>query len=304
MANFFAIIFVTILSLLLSACNSSEEKDSRANDATLKVVTTFTVIADMAKNVAGDSATVLSITRPGAEIHNYKPTPKDIAQAEGVDLILWNGLGLELWFERFLQHLDGVDSATVTDGIDPISIGTGAYTGKPNPHAWMSPQDAIIYVDNIAKAMSKADPDNEAIYQRNAANYKDQIGQIAAPLKDILAVIPEHKRWLVTSEGAFSYLARDFGLKELYIWPMNADQQGAPSQIKAVIDTVRQHDIPAIFSESTVSAKPAEQIARETNASYAGVLYVDSLSEANGAVPTYLDLLRVTTQTIAEGLSK
>jgi len=152
--------------------------------------------------------------------------------------------------------------------------------------------------------MSKADPDNEAIYQRNAANYKDQIGQIAAPLKDILAVIPEHKRWLVTSEGAFSYLARDFGLKELYIWPMNADQQGAPSQIKAVIDTVRQHDIPAIFSESTVSAKPAEQIARETNASYAGVLYVDSLSEANGAVPTYLDLLRVTTQTIAEGLSK
>jgi len=304
MANFFAIIFVTILSLLLSACNPSKEKDSRANDATLKVVTTFTVIADMAKNVAGDSATVLSITRPGAEIHNYKPTPKDIAQAEGVDLILWNGLGLELWFERFLQHLDGVDSATVTDGIDPISIGTGAYTGKPNPHAWMSPQDAIIYVDNIAKAMSKADPDNEAIYQRNAANYKDQIGQIAAPLKDILAVIPEHKRWLVTSEGAFSYLARDFGLKELYIWPMNADQQGAPSQIKAVIDTVRQHDIPAIFSESTVSAKPAEQIARETNASYAGVLYVDSLSEANGAVPTYLDLLRVTTQTIAEGLSK
>jgi len=304
MAKFLAITLMTIASVLLSACNDSKDNDSNANDSALKVVTTFTVIADMARNVAGDSATVVSITRPGAEIHNYKPTPKDIAQAEGVYLILWNGLGLELWFERFLQHLDGVNSATITDGIVPINIGTGPYDGKPNPHAWMSPQDAIIYVDNIAKAMSKADPDNKPIYQRNAANYKDQIGQIAKPLNDILAVIPEQKRWLVTSEGAFSYLARDFGLKELYIWPMNADQQGAPSQIKAVIDTVRQHDIPAIFSESTVSAKPAEQIARETNASYAGVLYVDSLSEANGAVPTYLDLLRVTTQTIAEGLSK
>ena len=117
-------------------------------------------------------------------------------------------------------------------------------------------------------------------------------------------VIPEQKRWLVTSEGAFSYLARDFGLQELYIWPINADQQGTPSQVKAVIDTVRQHSIPAVFSESTVSAKPAEQIARETGANYAGVLYVDSLSEKDGAVPTYLDLLRVTTETIAAGLSK
>ena len=304
MAKFLAITLFAITSVLLSACNGSNDDESSSDDSTLKVVTTFTVIADMARNVAGDSATVLSITRPGAEIHNYKPTPKDIAQAEGVDLILWNGLGLELWFERFLQHLDGVASATVTDGINPINIGTGPYDGKPNPHAWMSPQDAMIYVDNIALAMSNADPDNQAIYQRNAATYKDQIGQIAAPLKDILAVVPEKKRWLVTSEGAFSYLARDFGLNELYIWPMNADQQGTPSQVKAVIDTVRQHDIPAVFSESTVSAKPAEQIARETNANYAGVLYVDSLSEADGAVPTYLDLLRVTTETIAAGLSK
>ena len=304
MAKFLAITLIAITSVLLSACNGSSDDESSSDDSTLKVVTTFTVIADMARNVAGDSATVLSITRPGAEIHNYKPTPKDIAQAEGVDLILWNGLGLELWFERFLQHLDGVASATVTDGINPINIGTGPYDGKPNPHAWMSPQDAMIYVDNIALAMSNADPDNQAIYQRNAATYKDQIGQIAAPLKDILAVVPEKKRWLVTSEGAFSYLARDFGLNELYIWPMNADQQGTPSQVKAVIDTVRQHDIPAVFSESTVSAKPAEQIARETNANYAGVLYVDSLSEADGAVPTYLDLLRVTTETIAAGLSK
>lgn len=304
MAKLYTISILLFASVLIGGCKDSTNTNQNVNGSSLKVITTFTVIADMARNVAGDSATVLSITRPGAEIHNYQPTPKDIAQAEDVDLILWNGLGLELWFERFLQHLDGVASATVTDGIDPIGIGSGPYNGKPNPHAWMSPQDASIYVDNIEKAMSKADPDNQSVYQSNAATYKDQISKIAAPLKEILDVIPEQKRWLVTSEGAFSYLARDFGLQELYIWPINADQQGTPSQVKAVIDTVRQHSIPAVFSESTVSAKPAEQIARETGANYAGVLYVDSLSEKDGAVPTYLDLLRVTTETIAAGLSK
>ena len=108
----------------------------------------------------------------------------------------------------------------------------------------------------------------------------------------------------MTSEGAFSYLARDFGLKELYLWPVNADSQGTPQQVREVIDAMRKHQIKVIFSESTVSDKPAKQIASETGATYAGVLYVDSLSEEGGPVPTYLDLLRVTTETIAKGLSQ
>jgi len=257
----------------------------------------------MARNVAGDKATVLSVTKPGAEIHNYQPTPKDITQADGVDLVLWNGLGLELWFEKFLQQLNDVPSAVVTDNIKPIAIGTGPYTGKPNPHAWMSPDDALLYVDNITAALSNADPDNASTFNENAQRYKAEIAAIAAPLRQAIEAVPEEARWLVSSEGAFSYLARDFGLKELYIWPINADQQGTPSQVKNVIDTVREHKIPVVFSESTVSAKPAEQIARESGARYAGILYVDSLSEADGPVPSYLDLLRVTTETIATGLT-
>ena len=113
----------------------------------------------------------------------------------------------------------------------------------------------------------------------------------------------EERRWLVSSEGAFSYLARDFGLKELYIWPINADQQGTPQQVRKVIDLVREHDVPAVFSESTVPADAAEQIARETGAAYGGVLYVDSLSEPDGPVPSYLDMLRVTAATITEALA-
>ena len=269
-----------------------------------KAVTTFTVIADMARNVAGEAAIVESITRPGAEIHGYQPTPRDIIRAQDADLILWNGLNLELWFEQFFGNLSDVPSATVSEGIDPISISSGSYDGKPNPHAWMGLDNALIYVDNIRDAFSIHDPDNAATYAANAEAYKAQITATIQPLRDTIAALPENRRWLVTCEGAFSYLARDFGLQELYLWPINADAQGTPQQVRRVIDTVRENDIPAVFCESTVSQAPAEQVARETDARYGGVLYVDSLTEADGPVPTYLDLLRVTSETIAAGLTE
>ncbi len=272
--------------------------------AKFKAVTTFTVIADIARNVAGDAADVESITKPGAEIHNYQPTPGDIQRAQGADLILWNGLNLELWFERFLRNLRDVPSVVVSDGVEPMGIAEGPYTGKPNPHAWMSPVSALIYVDNIRDAFMQYDPANAETYRANAEAYKARIQSTIEPIKAELAAIPEAKRWLVTSEGAFSYLARDFGLRELYLWPINADQQGSPKQVRNVIDAVRANHIGVIFSESTISPDPAQQVARETGIRYGGVLYVDSLTEADGPVPTYLDLLRVTSETIAAGLAQ
>ncbi|MBB3994251.1 manganese/iron transport system substrate-binding protein [Sulfitobacter undariae] len=269
-----------------------------------KAVTTFTVLADMARNVAGDAAIVESITKPGAEIHGYSPTPRDIIRAQDADLVLWNGLNLELWFEQFLSNLNDVPSATLTEGIETMSITEGSYDGKPNPHAWMGLDNALIYVDNIRDAFVTHDPDNAEIYRDNAASYKAEITATIAPLRNAIRAVPEQKRWLATCEGAFSYLIRDFGMKELYLWPMNADQQGTPQQVRKVIDTVRQQDIPAVFCESTVSQAPAQQVARETGASYGGTLYVDSLTEADGVVPTYLDLLRVTSETIVKGLTE
>jgi manganese/iron transport system substrate-binding protein len=288
--------------LLLSTVLSLTPLTALAEDR-LKVVTTFTVIADMARNVAGEGVDVVSVTKPGAEIHGYEPTPQDIVSASDADLILWNGLGLEVWFEQFLTNLGEVPSATLTDGITPIPISSGEYDGKPNPHAWMSLDNALIYTDNIAAALTAADPANAATYAANAAAYKDQLKAAIGPLRDQIAVLPEDGRWLVSCEGAFSYLARDLGLKELYLWPINADAQGTPRQVQAVIDGVREHAIPAVFCESTVSSDPAEQVARETGAIFGGVLYVDSLSAEGGPVPTYLDLLRVTTETIARGLA-
>ena len=287
-----------LLALALSALAVPAAAQDR-----LKVATSFTVIADMARNVAGDAAEVVSITKPGAEIHNYQPTPRDILRVRDADLVLWNGLNLELWFEQFLDNAGERPSAVISEGIEPISISGGDYDGKPNPHAWMSPDNAAIYVDNIRDALSETDPENAEAYAANAEDYKAEIAAMIEPLRAEIAQVPEDKRWLVSCEGAFSYLARDLGLNELFLWPMNADATGTPQQVRRVIDGVREHEIPAVFCESTVNTDPAKQVARETGAAYGGELYVDSLSEPDGPVPSYLDLLRVTTETIATGLN-
>ena len=273
-------------------------------EAKFKVVTTFTVIQDIAQNVAGNAATVESITKPGAEIHEYEPTPKDIVKAQSADLILWNGLNLERWFERFFQNIKDKPAVVVTEGITPLSIYEGPYKDAPNPHAWMSPSNALIYVENIKNAFVKYDPQNADTYQKNAAAYAEKIKQLDKPLREKLSQIPADQRWLVTSEGAFSYLAKDYDLKEGYLWPINAEQQGTPQQVRKLIDLVKKNHIPVVFSESTVSAKPAQQVAKESGAKYGGVLYVDSLSAADGPVPTYIDLLNVTVSTIVKGFEK
>lgn len=294
------------LCLSLIGCGNDTTKSQATNnpspaDDKLTVVTTFTIIQDIAQNVAGDVADVQSITKAGAEIHDYEPTPKDIAKVKDADLILHNGMNLERWFEKFYADAKDTPAVVVTEGITPIPIKAGAYKDLPNPHAWMSPSNALIYVENIKNAFIKHDPKNKDIYIANAEKYAQKIKALDEPLRAKLANLPANERWLVTSEGAFSYLAQDYELKEAYLWDINAEQQGTPQQVKALIDTVKTHKIPVVFSESTISDKPARQVAKEAGAYYGGVLYVDSLSEKDGAVPTYLDLLNVTASTVVKG---
>jgi len=289
---------VAILALTLMVSLGAASASDR-----IKVLTSFTVFADMARNVAGEHAEVVSITREGAEIHMFRPTPGDIKRGLGADVALWNGMGLETWFERYMENLGDVKAYTLSDGVEPILITEDAYEGRANPHGWMSPGNANIYIDNIVRALSETDPDNAEAYAENGAVYKEEIAATFAPIRAAIEALPEDRRWLVTSEAAFSYLARDFGLREASIWAINADSQGSPQQVRQIIDLIREHDIPVIFSESTVSPKPAEQVARETGIAYGGLLYVDSLSTPDGPVPTYIDLLKVTSQTIVTGLT-
>jgi len=278
-----------VLSLLLTACSGGA---SGTDGGSKKVVlTTFTVLADVAKNVAGDKLTVESITKAGAEIHGYEPTPGDIRKASKADLILDNGLNLEAWFAQFVEGLD-VPHAVVSDGVEVMSISEDSYQGKPNPHAWMSPVNVQIYVDNMVKAFSDLDPGSAEVFKANGDAYKAELQAVQDQMVTSLSGLPENQRALVTCEGAFSYLARDAGLKELYIWAVNAEQQATPQQITRAIEYVKANKVPAVFCESTVSDAPMQQVVGATGATFGGTLYVDSLSEADGPVPTYLDLIR------------
>ena len=273
----------------------------RAAGGKKRVVTTFTILADMAREVAGEAAVVESLIRPGAEVHGYEPSPQDIVKAQTADLVLWNGLNLERWFEKFFEEVRGVPGVVVSEGVEPLAITSGPYAGKPNPHAWMSPANAVLYVENIRKALAALDPANEAVYTANAVAYTARIRALDGPVRARLAAVPDGQRWLVTSEGAFAYLCANYDLRPLYLWPVNADAQGTPQQVQAVIDGVRAHRIPVVFSESTVSDQPARQVARETGARYGGVLYVDSLTASDGPAPTYLKLLEYNAETMVRG---
>ena len=316
---FYSRSIVLTLSLMLGigliACTSGEVADpsnqtnnsqttelAADNQGKKKVLTTFTVLADIAQNVAGDKLDVQSITRIGAEIHGYEPTPSDITKAQDADLILYNGMNLERWFEQFLGNVQDVPSVILTEGIEPIPIAEGPYADKPNPHPWMSPKNALVYVENIRKAFVELDPDNAETYNANAAAYSDKLKAIDETLQTDLEQLPENKRYLVSCEGAFSYLARDYNLKEIYIWPINAEQQFTPKQVKTVIDKVKSNQVPTIFCESTVSDEGQKQVAKTTGARFGGNLYVDSLSTEEGPVPTFLDLLEYDARVISNGL--
>ena len=298
------LIFSMTLGGWLTSCSQvAETQSTNTSEDKKKVITTFTVLSDIAQNVAGDNLEVESITRLGAEIHGYEPTPSDLVKAQDADLILYNGLNLERWFEQFLGNVKDVPSVLLTEGIEPIAIAEGPYADKPNPHSWMSPKNALVYVENIRQAFVKLDPDNAEEYNANAEAYSQKLREIDEELEADLEQVPENQRYLVSCEGAFSYLARDYDLEEIYMWPINAEQQYTPKQIQSVIDRVKANDVPTVFCESTVSSEGQEQVAKATGAKFGGSLYVDSLSTADGPVPTYLDLLEYDARTIANGLT-
>ena len=291
-----------LLALVALAGCSSRDPEQQTFDARPTVLTSFTVLADLARNVAGDRLQVRSIVKPGAEIHGYQPTPSDIERASSADLIVENGLGLELWFRRFTAAAGDVPTLTLAEGMQPLLITEDSYAGKPNPHAWMSPQRTMHYVDRLVDAFSDLDPAGAEQFAANAAVYKAELQQLDNDLRDALQTIPPERRLLVTCEGAFSYLAQDYGFEEAYLWPVNAESQVTPKRMARLIATVRERDIPTIYCESTVSDKAQREVAAAAGARFGGSFYVDSLSEADGPAASLLELQRHNVDLIRTGL--
>ncbi len=292
---------LAVLALLSSGCNQVNDRDQALKDKK-EVLTTFTVLADLARNVAGDRLTIRSIVKPGSEIHGYQPTPSDIERAGSADLIVENGLGLELWARKFTASAGNIPTLTLSDGMEPLLIAEDAYAGKPNPHAWMSPQRTMAYVDQLERAFGTLDPAGADQFKANAIAYKQRLQRLDQELRSALQAIPEKRRVLVSCEGAFTYLANDYGLEEAYLWPVNAESQVTPKRMARLIETVRDRKIPAVFCESTVSDKAQKQVAAESGARFGGTFYVDSLSKPDGPAPTLLKLQRHNVALLINGL--
>lgn len=297
-------IMTAMFLMAASGCGNSAESGKGAGRPV--VLTTFTITADMVRNVAGDHLSVSSITKPGAEIHDYEPTASDIVKASQADLIIDNGLGLERWFDRFVEN-SKAERVTVSEGVTPIDISEGEYQGKANPHAWMSPKNGQTYIDNIVTALSDIDAPHAAEYRSNGDAYKKKLQSLSDGLSKELSELPSSQRTLVSCAGAFSYLARDADMQELYLWPVNAESEGTPQQIAKVVDAVKRDRIYTVFCESTVNGKAMQQVASETGAVFRNddrhMLYVDSLSRSDGPVPTYLKLLEHDADAIVSGLT-
>ena len=299
------LLFLAFSALFITSCSFPANNSKRINSEEQKpfVVTTFTILADIAKNVAGEKLIIQSITKPGAEIHSYQFTPSDVIKASKAQLIIENGLGLELWFKKFTASAVNVPTITLSDGIKPLAIEEDKYKGKPNPHAWMSPKKAMLYVDKLVETFIEIDPLNESTYRSNGNDYKKELINLDQELRVTLSKIPLKKRVLVSCEGAFTYLANDYGMEEAYLWPVNAESQVTPRRMANLIKTIKEKEVPTIFCESTVSSEAQKQVAIESGASFGGNFYVDSLSTNDGPAPTYLKLLRHNVQLIVDGLT-
>ncbi len=283
--------------------HSPQQEASSPKDEKIVALSTFTIIADMVATVGGDKIESLSLTKPGAEIHGYQPTPDDLVQASKADIMFENGMNLEVWTEKLKAGLPDMPVVRVSENVEVRSIAEDAYAGKPNPHAWMSPKQGLIYVENIRKALVAQAPQHEAYFNARAEAYANEIRAVDTELRTELSKLPENNRVLVTCEGAFSYLAGDYGLEEQYLWAINSESQGSPQQVAKIIGVVKEKQVPAVFCESTVEPRIQQEVVSATGAKLGGILYVDSLSPTDGPAATSLVMLRHTAKTIISGLT-
>ena len=292
-------VFSFLIFLTTNSCKrTSFEKETNKE----VILASFTVLADIIENVAKDEFVVKSITKPGVEVHGYQPTPSDLIKASKAFIFIDNGFGFELWAEKFVSNLQ-IKRVTISNRLEPIFISEDFYKGKPNPHAWISPKRGMIYVDVIVDSLSELKPSEAESFKNNGQIYKNKIAKIDKDFSLFINNLEKNNRYLVTCEGAFSYLTNDYGLKEAYLWPVNAESQITPKRMARTISLVKNKNIPSVFCESTVSNESQMVVASETGAKFGGDLFVDSLSQDNKSANTYLKMLQHNLTLIKKGLN-
>ncbi|WP_408009375.1 metal ABC transporter substrate-binding protein [Pseudalkalibacillus sp. A8] len=303
------LLFLGVLTaLLLAACSNGE---NTKDGGKLQVVTTYSILQDMVKNVGGDKVEVHSMVKIGANPHEYDPLPEDLKKTADADAVFYNGLNLEAgnsWFEELLGTTgkDGEDAPVfrLSEGVEPKYLTTKGNEGEEDPHAWLDVSNGIKYVKNVRDGLIKVDPENKETYEKNAEEYISKLEDLHEDAKNSFDEIPKEKRYLVTSEGAFKYFSDAYDIEAGYIWEINAENQGSPDQIRAVVDLIKEKDIKVLFLETSIDARSMEAVSRETGVPIGGKVFTDSLGKPGEDGDTYIEMMKWNIDTIREQLNK
>lgn len=254
----------------------------------LKAVASFSILADLVRNVGGSSVDVVTLVGPDSDAHVYSPTPRDARKIVDAGLIVVNGLGFEGWLPRLVQSSGSrARIVTATEGIAPLRLGSAA-----DPHAWQSVGNAKIYVANVRDALSAADPAHAGQYRANADAYLARLDALDREVRDAVATLPPARRRVISTHNAFGYFAAAYGIE--FVAPLGVSTESEPSarDVARIVSQVRQAKIPAVFLENFTDPRLIQRISAETGAKVGGMLYSDSLTGEKGDAPTYIDMVR------------
>lgn len=306
---------LSLLSVfLLAACGDDRKSESNApkGDEPLKVVTSFTIIADMANEIGGDLVEVYNLVPTGTDPHEYEPLPNDIKAATDADVLFYNGLNLEGgekgWFFKMVDTVNQKEENifSLTERVEPMYLtDEDGREEEINPHAFIDPAVGVKMAEDLRDALVKKHPAQSEEIQKRGDAYVQRLKEIDKEYEERISDIPEDKRILVTSERAFQYMTSHYGLKEAYIWEIDTEENGSPTQIKNLVEFIKTHEVPVLFIESNVDARPMETVANETGVSIAKKkIYSDEIGKPGDEVDTYVKYLNYNINLIHDELSK
>ncbi len=273
-------------------------------DERVKVVASFTILADFVRNVGGDRVDVVALVGPDADAHVYTPSPADAKTVAAAKLVVVNGLGFEGWLPRLVKSSGGTARIVVaTDGIVPLKEPAGGHHSV-DPHAWQSVSNAKVYAENIRRTLAEVDPASADSYRANAERYVVQLDALDRDVRAMVAQIPEARRKVISTHGAFGYFAAAYGVTFVAPQGVSTDSEPSARDLARIIAQIRKEKIPAIFLENISDPRLIRRVAAETGAKIGGTLYSDSLTDEKGEAPTYIDMVRHNIKTLQDALDK
>ncbi|NBI28893.1 metal ABC transporter substrate-binding protein [Chengkuizengella marina] len=293
----------------LVGCSTDESENGSEGDK-LQVVTTYSILYDIVKNVGGDQVEVHSMVPIGANPHEFDPLPSDVEKTQDADAVFYNGLNLEAgnsWFSKLLETTgkSGEDAPVfrLSEGVEVKYLTTAGKENESDPHAWLDVRNGIIYAENARDALKQVDPDHAEIYDANAATYIAQLEELHQQAVDRFNEIPKEDRFLVTSEGAFKYFSAAYDFDAGYVWEINAENQGTPSQVSAIVDLIREREVPVLFLETSIDPRSMETVSNETGVPIFGKVFTDSVGKPGEDGDTYIEMMEWNIDMIYNGVT-